>query len=86
MITITKSRSDFFYPVLAAVAMITPMLLVIAARAMPESPETGEFVVYGHGVLLAVLATALVLRAAYVRGFSKALKIAASAPNYSVTA
>ncbi len=86
MTTSTKNHSDFFYRALVAAAMIGPMLLVIAARAMPESPETGEFVVYGHGVLLAVLATALGLRAAYVRGFSKALKIAASAPNYSVTA
>jgi threonine/homoserine/homoserine lactone efflux protein len=86
MATFTKNRSDFFYGAFAAVAMIGPILLVIAAGTMPEGLETGEFIVYGHGVLLAVLSTALVLRAAYALGFSKALKIAASEPNYPVTA
>jgi len=86
MATFTKNHSDFFYSKFAAVAMIGPILLVIAASIMPEGLETGEFIVYGHGVLLAVLSTALVLRAAYASGFSKALKIADSEPNYSVTA
>ena len=86
MATFTKNHSNFYYSAFAAAAMIGPILLVIAASAMPAGLERGEFIVYGHGVLLAVLATALVLRAAYVRGFSKALKIAASEPNYSVTA
>jgi hypothetical protein len=86
MTTSTKTHSDFFYGALAAIAMIGPMLLVIAAGTMPERPETGEFVVYGHGIVLAVLATALVLRVAYVRGYSKALKIVAPEPNYSMTA
>jgi len=36
--------------------------------------------------VLAVLATALVLRAAYAFGFRQAVKIAAFEPNYSVTA
>ena len=67
MTAITKNHRDFFYPALAAVAMIGPILLVFAAGTMPESVETGEFVVYGHGVLLAALSTALVLRTAYTR-------------------
>ncbi len=84
--TSTKDHSDLFYGALAAVAMITPILLVFAAGALPEGLERGALIVYGHGVLLAVLVTALILRAAYVCGFSKALKIAASEPNYSVAA
>jgi hypothetical protein len=74
MITSTKSHSDFFYRALAAVAMITPILLVFAAGTLPEGLERGDFIVYGHGVLLAGLATALVLRAAYALGFNKALQ------------
>lgn len=86
MTTFTKTHSDYFYPVLAAVAMIGPMLMVIAAGTMAESPETGEFLVYGHGIILTIIAAALVLRNAYTWGFRKALKIAASEPGYSVTA
>jgi len=86
MATVTKNPSNIFYGAFAAVATIGPILLVIAASKMPEGLGTGEFIVYGHGVLLAVLSTALVLRAAYTFGFSKALNIAASEPNYSVTA
>jgi hypothetical protein len=54
---------------------------------MPEGLERGQFIVHGCGVILAFLATALVLRAAYALGFGKALKMAASAEsNYSVIA
>ncbi len=86
MAAFTKNHSNFFYGACAAVAMIGSILLVIAASTMPEGLETGEFIVYGHEVLLAVLSTALVLRGAYAWGFSKALAIAGSEPNYSVTA
>ena len=53
---------------------------------MRSGNPSGELIVYGHGVLLAVLSTALVLRAAYAWGFSKTLEIAGSEPNYAVTA
>ncbi len=86
MNTFSKNYGDFFYRSLAGVAMIGPILLVIAASTMPEGPETGEFIVFGHAAVLAVLATALVLRAAYTLGFSKALRIAISEPNRAVTA
>jgi hypothetical protein len=87
MSTFTKNHSDFFYRALAAVAITAPILLVFAAGTLPEGLERGELIVNGYGMVLAVLATALVLRAAYAFGFSKALKkIAASEPNYSVTA
>lgn len=86
MTAFIKYHGDFFYRAIAAVAMIGPILLVIAAGKFAESPETGEFVVYGHGVILTVIATAMALRAAYARGFIKAWKIAASEPKYSVTA
>ena len=86
MKTSTKSYSDFFYRALAAVAMITPMFLVFAAGTLPEGTERGDLIVYGHGAVLAVLVTALVLRAAYTLGFSNAFRIASSEPNRSVTA
>ena len=86
MTTFTKKHSGFFYGALAAVATIGPILLIIAASAMPEGLEKGEFIVYGHGVVLAILSIAMALRAAYVVVFSNALKIAASEANSSVTA
>jgi len=82
--TFTKYHSDVFYGALAAVAMIAPILLVLASGTLPEGlGQRGDLIVYGHGVLLAVLATALVLR---TLGFSKAFKIAVSEPKHSVTA
>jgi hypothetical protein len=86
MTTSTKNDGYFFYRALAAVAMIAPILLVFAASTLPEGLERGDLILYGHGVVLAVLVTALVLRAAYTWGFSKALKGSASEPNHSVTA
>ena len=86
MTTFTKNHSDVFYRALAAVAMIGPILLVFAAGTLPEGLERGDLIVYGHGVVLAVLVTALVLRAAYTWGFSKALQSSALEPNHSVTA
>jgi hypothetical protein len=81
-----KHHSDFYYRAIAALAMIGPMLLVLAAGALPQGLERGELIVDGYGVLLAVIATAVVLRAAYAVGFSKALKIALTVSNDSVTA
>jgi predicted tellurium resistance membrane protein TerC len=86
MTTFTKHHSDFFYGALAAVAIIASILLVFATGTLPEGLERGELIVYGYGVVLAVVATALVVRAAYAVGFRKALKIAAAVPTYSVTA
>ena len=86
MKTSTKSYSDFFYRALAAVAIGAPVLLTIAVSQLPEGTERGEFMVYGLGAVLAVLVTALVLRAAYTLGFSKAFRIVSSEPNRSVTA
>ena len=74
MTTFTKHHSDFFYGMLAAVAIIAPILLVIAAGTLPEGLDRGDLIVYGHGVVLAVLATALVLRASYILGFNQALQ------------
>jgi predicted tellurium resistance membrane protein TerC len=73
MITSTKSHSDFFYRAFAAVAIIAPILLVFAAGTLPEGLERSDRIVYGHAVLLVVLATGLVLRAVYTWGFSRAL-------------
>ena len=86
MTTSNYDHSDFFYRALASVAIIAPILLVFAAGTLPEGLERGELIVYGYGVVLAILATALVLRAVFRLGFSKAVKLTASEPNHSVTA
>jgi hypothetical protein len=84
--TFTKYHSDVFYGALAAVAMIAPILLVLASGTLPEGLQRGKVIVFGHGVILAVVVAAMVVRAAYALGFNKALKIAVSEPNYFVTA
>ena len=86
MKTLTKNYGDFFYRTLAAVAIGAPMLLTIAIAQLPEGTERGEFMVSGLGTVLAVLVTALVLRAAHNLGFSKAIRILSSEPNRSVIA
>ncbi len=60
-----------FYRAFAGVAIIAPILLVFAAGTLPEGPERGALIVTGLGVVLAVLATALVLRAIYALGRSR---------------
>jgi hypothetical protein len=84
--TFTKYHSDVFYAALAGVAMLAPILLVLASGTLPEGVQRGEVIVFGHGVILAGVVAAMVVRAAYALGFNKALKIAVSEPNYSVTA
>jgi hypothetical protein len=79
MTTFTKYHGDFSYRTMAAIGMIGPILLIIAASTLPEDPETGEFTVYGHGVILAVVAAALALRAAYARGFISPIRASGSA-------
>jgi hypothetical protein len=86
MKTLTKNYGDFFYRTLAAVAIGAPMLLTLAVSQLPEATDRGEFMVYGLETVLAVLVTALVLRAAHNLGFSKAIRILSSAPNRSLTA
>lgn len=86
MSVFSKYHSDSFYRRLTAIAIGGPMLLVLAVGQLPAGLERGDLIVYGHGVVLAIIATALGLRAAYAVGFSRALKIMASAPGKSVTA
>ena len=73
MNTSSQKQNHFFIRSIASVAIIAPFLLVIAASTMPEGLARDDLIVYGHGVLMAVLAAALVLRAAYTLGFSKSL-------------
>ena len=73
MNTSSQKQNNFFIRGIASVAIIAPFLMVIAASTMPEGLARGDLIVYGHGVLLAVLAAALVLRAVYALSFSKAL-------------
>ena len=75
-----------FYRTLAAVAIGAPVLLTLAVSQLPKGTERNEIMMYGLGAVMAVLVAALVLRAAYILGFNKALRIASSEPNRSVTA
>ncbi len=86
MKTLTKNCGDFFYRTLAALAIGAPMFLTLAVSQLPEATGRGEFMVYGLETVLAVLVTALVLRAAYALGFSKGIRILSSAPNRPLTA
>ncbi len=86
MKTLSKYYGDFFYRTLAAVAIGAPMLLTLADSQLPEGTVRGEFMVSGLATVLAVLVTALVLRAAYILGFNKAFSIVSSEPNRTVTA
>ena len=86
MTTSTDKHSNLFYRAIAAVAVIAPFGLVAAAGAMPERPETGQFIVSSFGAVLGVVVAALIVRAAYSLGFSKALKTASLQANYPGTA
>jgi hypothetical protein len=83
--TFTKYHSDAFYAALAGVTMLAPILLVLASGTLPEGLQRGDVIVFGQGVILAVVAAAVVVRAAYALGFNKALKISVSEPHYSET-
>jgi hypothetical protein len=78
----TKYHSDVFYEALAAVAVIASIILVLAAGTLPEGLQRRDVIVFGHGVILAVVTAAMAVRAAYALGFNKALKISVSEPHY----
>jgi hypothetical protein len=80
MTTSTHDHSDFFIRAAAAVAILGPILLVMIAGTLPEGLTRGQVVVFGDGGIVVALATALVLRAVYGLGFSKAFKLAATKP------
>ncbi|MGA2779659.1 MAG: hypothetical protein ABSF94_19060 [Steroidobacteraceae bacterium] len=82
----TRYRGGSFYRALTAVAIGAPIVLVIAAGTLPEGFERGEFVVGGHGIALAMIVTAMILRTAYSFGFRTALRMAGEAPRYSIPA
>ena len=65
----TTFHSDRFYHWLAAAAIGASTLLVLASGELPEGLVRGELIVYGHGVIVAVVATAMLLRATYAVGF-----------------
>jgi len=86
MSTPTQSRGDLFVRAFAALAILGPILLVMIAGVLPEGPARSQLILLGDGGIVVALAAALVLRAVYGLGFSKAFKLAAANPNYSVTA
>jgi hypothetical protein len=86
MNTTAHNHSDFFLRAVVAVAILAPILLVMIAGTMDEGLARGQLIVSGHLGVVAILATALVLRAVYGLGFSKARQLAASQPNQSLTA
>lgn len=77
--------SRCFAPALAALAMLGPILLLVLASSLPIG-QRGQFVVDGHIFLVALLATALTLRAVYEIGFERARKLFAVSANEPVTA
>lgn len=86
MTTSAHDHNDFFLRAFTAVAILAPMLLIMIAGTLPEGLARGELIVFGHGGIVAALVTALVLRFAYVSGFSRAFKLAASQPSRSAAA
>ena len=83
MTTFTHDHNDFFLRAFTGVAILAPMLLVMIAGTFPEGLARGQLIVLGHGGIVVALTTALVLRAAYRLGFSRAFKLAAVNPNHS---
>ena len=67
MNTRTTDYTGLFYRGLAAVAMSAPMLLVLAAGTRPDGAR-GVVIVNGLGAVLALVAGALLVRAAYTQG------------------
>ena len=86
MTTSIEKYGNFLCRALAGVAIGAPMLLVCAVSQLPEGTQRGEFMVYGLGAVLAVLVSALVLRAMYTMGFRNALRMESLRPNCSLTA
>ena len=80
MTTSTNNHSNLFFHAVAAFAIFAPIGLVCTAGTLPAG-QRGSFIVSGFGAVLCVLATALVVRAAYTLGFSKALKTASAQMN-----
>lgn len=80
MTTSTDNHSNFFYSGVAALAVLAPIGLVCAAGTLPVG-QKGGFIVSSFEAVLSVIATVLVLRAAYTLGFSKALKSGSSPMN-----
>ena len=86
MSTPTQSRGDLFVRAFATLAILGPILLVMIAGVLPEGLGRSQLILFGEGGIVAALAAALVLRAVCGLGFSKAFKLAAANPNYSVIA
>jgi hypothetical protein len=86
MKTSIENYGGFFYRTLAGAAIGAPIFLLGAVSQLPEGTERGEFMAYGLGAVATILVTAMLLRAAYALGFTKALRTATSEPNRSVTA
>ncbi len=80
----SHDSGDRFYKPLALVTILSSLLLVCFAGAMPEGLNRGQVIVYGHEALFVFLATALTLHAAYRSGFNKAMELAQVASKRSV--
>jgi hypothetical protein len=86
MNTTAHNHSDFFTRVIAAVAIIAPVLLIMIAGTLDEGLARGQLIVSGHIAVVSLLAAALALRGTYRLGFTKARELATSRRNHSVTA
>jgi hypothetical protein len=74
MSTATQSRGDLFVRAFATLAILGPILLVMIAGVLPEGLGRSQLILFGDGGIVAA------------QGFSKAFKLAAANPNYSVIA
>jgi hypothetical protein len=83
MTTPNRDKGGFFVRAFTAVAILAPTLLVMIAGTVPDSLARGRMMVFGDGGVVAALATALVFRAIYCAGFSRAIRLAAIKPNRS---
>jgi hypothetical protein len=86
MTTFTPNHGNFFLRAIAAVAIFAPILVLMISGTLPEGLARGQLIVFGYIGIVAALAAALVLRAVYGLGFSKAFKLAASTSHQQFSA
>jgi hypothetical protein len=80
------TTNDHFIRAVTAVAIFGPLLVLMICGTLPEGLARGQLIVLGYSVIVAALTAAVVLRAVYGLGFSKAFKLAAATSHRSFSA
>jgi len=86
MKTFNPNHGDFFPRAFTAVAIFAPILVLMISGTLPEGLARGQLIVFGYGGIVCALSAALVLRAVYGLGFSKAFKLATSTSHQQFSA